>query len=93
MYIKHSFPSHDLHKDTEARRTRQQQQANAYAAAEAALQAQHEETTRQAGNNNGGATNASYYSAVVRCNKRFNREIRRMSVRVLETKSHRIYIF
>ena len=93
MYIKHSFPSHNLHKDTEARRTRQQQQANAYAAAEAALQAQHEKTTRQAGNNNGGATNTSYYSIVVRCNKLFNREIRRMSVGVLETKSHRIYIF
>ena len=64
-------------------RARQQQQANANAtaAAEAALQAQHEDTTRRAGN----------YSAVVRCTK-LNRGIRRMSLRVLETKSRRIYI-
>ena len=73
---------HDAH-ERRTRRARQQQQANVNAATEAALQAQHEETTRRAGN----------YSAVVRCTKLLNRGIRHMSVRVLETKSQRIYIF
>ena len=73
---------HDAHL-LRTRRARQQQQANVNAATEATLQAQHEETTRRAGN----------YSAVVRCTKLLNREIRRMSVRALETKYQRIYIF
>ena len=47
------------------------------------IQAQHEETTRRAGN----------YSAVVRCTKLLNKGIRRMSVRMLETISQRIYMF
>ena len=73
---------HDAH-ERRTRRPRQQQQANAHAAAavEAALRAQHEETTRRAGN----------YSAVVRCAKLLR--IRCMSLRVLETKFQRIYIF
>ena len=62
------------------RRARQQQQASVNAATEATLQAQHEETTRRAGN----------YSAVVRCIKLLSRGVRRMSVRVLETKSQRV---
>ena len=73
---------HDAH-ERRTRRARQQQQANVNAATEATLQAQHEETTRRARN----------YSAVVRCTKLLNRGIRRMSVRVLETKSQRIYMF
>ena len=70
-------------QERRTRRARQQQQANVNSATEATLQAQHEETFRRAGN----------YSAVVRCTKLLNRGIRRMSVRVLETKSQRIYVF
>ena len=75
---------HDAH-ERRTRRVCQQQQANtnAAAAAEAALQAQHEERTRRAGN----------YSAIVRCTKLLNRGIRRISLRVLEIESQRIYIF
>ena len=63
---------HDAHR-LRTRRARQQQQANVNAATEATLQAQHEETTRRAGK--------------LRCTKLLNRGIRRMSVRVLGTKS------
>ena len=74
---------HDAH-ERRTRRARQQQQAsaNAAAVAEAALQAQYKQTTRRAGN----------YSDIVRCTKLLNRGTRRMSLRVLETKSQRIYI-
>ena len=65
-------------RDAETRRAWQEQQENANAAAEAAaLQAMQEKSTRLAGN----------YSAVARCTKLLNRGIRRMSVRVLGTKS------
>ena len=64
-------------RDAETRRAWPQQE-NANAAAEAAaLQAMQEDSTRLAGN----------YSAVVRCTKLLNRGTRRMSVRVLGTKS------
>ena len=76
---------HDAH-ERRTRRARRQKQANANAtaAAEAAFQAQHEERIRRGGN---------YSTVVVRCTKLLNRRIRRMSLRVLETKSQRIYIF
>ena len=67
---------HDAHR-LRTTRARQQQQANVNAATKATLQAQHEETTRRAGK----------YGAIVRCTKLLNRGIRRMSVRVLATKS------
>ena len=87
----------DAHR-LRTRRARQRQQANVNAATEATLQAQHEETTRRAQQqaNVNAATEATLQAqheettrgaGRLRCTKLLNRGIRRMSVRLLGTKS------